>query len=120
MQTALSAMETSYETYQKNLFQTYENIKDKIQEASSVTKLEEISVEPEAFVEDDTYEKYPFRADIADPDIRENMVPNVCFNLDDATGGNYAPVADCVAGTLHIYAKEKPTSTLIIPSIVLE
>ena len=120
MQMALSAMEASYETYQKGLLQTYDEIKGKIQEASAVVKLKDVSVEPEAFVSDNTYEQYPFRADIADPDIRENMVPNVCFNLDDATGGNYAPVADCVAGTLHIYAKEKPTSTLIIPSIVLE
>ena len=108
------------ETYQKGLFQTYDEIKGKIQEASGVVKLNDVSVTPDAFVSDSTYEQYPLRADITDPDIREDMVPNVCFNLDDATSGNYAPVADCAAGTLHIYAKEKPTSTLIIPSIVLE
>ncbi len=120
MQTALSSLKTSYETYQKGLNQTYNEIKGKIQEASGVVKLNDVRVTLNAFVSDSTYAQYPFRADITDSDIHEDMVPNVCFNLEDATGGNYAPVADCLTGKLRIYAKEKPKSTLIIPSIVLE
>lgn len=120
METALAAMESAFKQYQADLQKSYEKIKEDIIHISPVVKLKDISVEAEAFNTDETYEAYPFRAQIETADAKEETVPNVYFNLDDAQSGNFAPIADCSEGYVNIYAKKKPQSAITIPSIVLE
>ena len=40
------------------------------------------------------------------------------FDPDDATGGNFAPVALAAAGSVTIYATEIPSAAITIPSII--
>ena len=37
--------------------------------------------------------------------------------MTDATSGNFAPVCETYNGGVYIYAKEKPTTTITIPTI---
>lgn len=77
-----------------------------------------VSVATTAFVSDTTYKDYPFKAVITCSNVTSNHVPTVNFSLADATSGNYAPVALSGSGNVTIYAVEKPTATVTIPSIV--
>ncbi len=66
-----------------------------------------------------TYEKFPFRAAIAVSGCTASHRPDVTLGVDDATGGNFAPVAESYAGGIYIYAKEKPETAVTIPTIAI-
>lgn len=50
--------------------------------------------------------------------VTADYVPSVAFGAGDALGGNFAPIAESRNGKVQIYAKEAPTATVTIPSIV--
>ena len=79
----------------------------------------DVSVSTSAWASDATYEDYPFRASIPITGCTVNHIPDVMLSLEDAMSGNIAPVADSYAGGIYIYAKEKPTSAMTIPTIKL-
>lgn len=71
------------------------------------------------FVSDDTYEDYPYRASVALENVLSTMIPEVMFSLTDATSGVFAPVVECYAGGIYIYASAVPEEDVIIPTIIL-
>ena len=77
------------------------------------------SVPVSAWTSDTTYTDFPFRAGITITGCTANHKPDVTFSLTDAVSGNYAPIAESYAGGLYIYAAEKPTAALTIPTITL-
>jgi hypothetical protein len=46
------------------------------------------------------------------------MTPEVIFGCADAAGGNFAPVADCYAGGVYLYAAAAPGAAMTIPTII--
>ena len=76
-----------------------------------------VSVPTSAWTSSTTYSDYPFRASVSISGVTTSYVPEVIFNMTDATGGNFAPVCETYNGGVYIYAKEKPTTTITIPTI---
>lgn len=70
-----------------------------------------------AFAADDAYEDYPYRAAIPLPGVLGSMTPDVTFAVPDAVSGSFAPVAECYAGGVYIWAASVPEGTTTIPTI---
>lgn len=86
---------------------------------AAVILKESVSVASSAWASDSTYSDYPYRAAVAITGCTTNHFPEVAFSLADATSGNFAPVAVTYAGGVYIYASEKPSAAITIPSIKL-
>lgn len=69
------------------------------------------------WVSDNTYDSYPYKAEITTAGVTANDVMLVVFNVVEAMSGNYAPVCLSSANTVTIYAKEVPASSITIPTI---
>lgn len=82
-------------------------------------QLNNVSVAASAFISDSTYEDFPFRAALAISGVTNSMIPEVIFNLADATSGMFSPVVESYNGGVYIYAAEQPASTVTIPTILL-
>lgn len=80
----------------------------------------DVSIPTDLWVEDTTYEDYPYRADIPCDGVTEEYYPEVVFDVPEATSGNYAPVTHTGDGIVSIYAKEVPADAIVIPSIYCE
>lgn len=78
-----------------------------------------VAVETSAWASDTTYESYPYRASVAITDCTADHVPDVAFSLEDVSEGNLAPLAETYAGGIYIYAKEKPSAQITVPTILL-
>ena len=94
---------------------TYEKL------ASNAVKLEftNVTIAPEAFVSDNTYVDYSYRADLALNDVVSSMIPEVIFGMAEAISGNFAPVVESYDGGVYIYASDVPEATITIPTIIL-
>ena len=66
-----------------------------------------------------TYGDYPYRASVALSGVTSSMIPEVIFSVEDATGGNFAPVAESYNGGVYLYAASKPENAVTIPTIIL-
>lgn len=77
-----------------------------------------VSVSASAFVSNSTYSDFPYRASVTMSGVTTGMIPEVIFALTDAVSGNFAPVAAAYNGGIYIYAAEKPTATITIPTII--
>lgn len=86
---------------------------------ADVQMLTNTQVAASSWVSDTTYESFPFRAAITAGGCTASHRPDVTFSVDDATGGNFAPVAESYAGGFYIYAKEKPEAAITIPTIAI-
>lgn len=71
------------------------------------------------FVSDNTYTDYPYRAAITVNGVTTDMIPEIIFDVSDATSGNYSPVAQTYNGGVYIYAASPPDNNLIIPTIIV-
>ena len=73
-----------------------------------------------AWASDTTYsaQGYGFRASVPLSGVTADHVPDVTFAMADAVSGNLAPLADTYAGGIYIYAKEQPSATVNIASVV--
>lgn len=93
---------------------------DRIGNAAENKKLSFFSktVSISSFSADSTYTDYPYRAAVALTGVTSGMIPEVIFALADAVSGNFAPVAAAYNGGIYIYAAEKPTATITIPTII--
>ena len=78
-----------------------------------------ISVATSAFVTDTTYESYGYRAAVAITGATANMIPEVTFSLTDAISGTLAPIAECYAGGVYIYASKVPSAAVTITTLTL-
>lgn len=119
LNSALSQLQTGYNRYIAQLTAFYESIKDKISTASPIHKDNAVDVEVSLWRDDTTYKAYPFCADIPNDDANEEKVPTVVFGVNEATGGNFAPVAECGNGYVRIWAKKKPTADFVIDSVLV-
>lgn len=87
---------------------------------SNILKFEDVSVTTDSFVEDETYDSYPFKADIALTGVTVEMFPTVIFSVADALSGKYLFVVETYNGGVTIWSKEIPENTLVIPTIVCQ
>jgi hypothetical protein len=85
---------------------------------ATMLKFTSKSVATSAWSSDTTYSDYPYRASVSCSGVTSSYFAEVVFSPSDATSGNYAPI--CVTGSsiVYIYAKEKPSASITIPSIV--
>lgn len=63
---------------------------------------------------------FPYRAAVVLTDVIgtiNDMVPDVYFSAADAVSGNFSPVAQTYAKGVLIYAADKPTAAITIPTI---
>lgn len=70
-----------------------------------------------AWTSDTTYADYPFRAAISCSGVTANHIPEVTLSAEDADSRNFAPVAVSAANLVYIYAVEKPTASITVPTI---
>lgn len=75
------------------------------------------SVATSAWRSNTTYADYPYRASVAVTGMTASHMPEVVFDLTDATSGNLAPIASSYAGGVYIYAKEVPSAAVTIATI---
>lgn len=61
---------------------------------------------------------YGYRASVPLSGVTADHIPDVTFAMADAVSGNLAPLADTYAGGVYIYAKEQPSATVNIASVV--
>lgn len=81
-------------------------------------KFTDVRVETSSYVADDTYPDFPFRVAIPLDGINETMTPCVAFDVGEALGGLFAPVAECYNGGVYIYAESALNYEIIIPTII--
>jgi len=88
--------------------------------ATDAVKLQftDVVVAKAAFVANDTYGDYPYRASIALTGVLSNMIPEVVLSVVDAISGNFAPVAACYDGGVYLYAASVPDTAITIPTIL--
>lgn len=79
---------------------------------------ENTTVPASAFIANATYADYPFRASVALTGVTSSMIPDVTFSVPDAASGNFASAAATYSGGVYIYAREKPTAAITIPTII--
>ena len=66
-----------------------------------------------------TYADCPFKASIPIAGCTTDYIPDVVLSLEDATSGNFAPIAETYDGGVYIYAAEVPSEAMTIPTIKL-
>lgn len=81
-------------------------------------RFENVSVPVASFVSDTTYADYPYRATIPLAGVIASMVPDVTFSIAALADCEFAPVAECYAGGIYIYAASIPTAAVLIDSVV--
>lgn len=71
-----------------------------------------------AWITDETYAYYPYRASVALSGVVANMIPDVVFPVAALADNDLAPVAECYNGGVYIYAGGKPSASITIPTII--
>lgn len=85
--------------------------------SSSVYVLTNVSVATTAWTSSATFSGFAYQASIPFPNVTSQYMAIVSFSPSDAMNGNLAPVAVSGANIVTIYAKQKPSAALSIPSI---
>lgn len=75
------------------------------------------AVAASAWVADTTYEDYPVKATVACTGVTANDGVDLVYGMDDATSGNFAPIANTVSNGVEIWAKE--AAAITIPTIII-
>lgn len=79
-----------------------------------------VGVAPSQWVSDTLYSDFPFKAVVGlSSDVTEAMIPEVVFDVSDAMSGIFAPVVHSISGAIALYASEKPSANITIPTIIL-
>lgn len=92
-------------------------------EAGTAVELKKLAfynttVSASAFIADNTYPDFPFRASVALTGVLESMIPDIMLSLEDATSGNFSPVCECYNGGVYLYASSVPDADITIPTII--
>lgn len=88
-------------------------------ETNMVILKENVSVSTSAWTSSSTYTDFPFKADISITGCTDEHIPDVYFSLADASSGIFSPIVSATSGKITIWATEKPTKTITIPTIKL-
>lgn len=75
------------------------------------------NVSVSVWVEDDTYESYPYRSDIPLAGVTPSMIAEVIFGINEVTSGQYAPICETKEGVLSIWSNLN--KTIVIPTIII-
>ncbi len=70
------------------------------------------------WIADNTYPDFPYRCAIALPGVVASDVPEVIYGLDEATSGDYAPIAECYNGGVYVYSAD--STAITIPTILIK
>lgn len=81
-------------------------------------KFTDTSVSATSFADDATYENYPYRAAVELSGVTASMTPEVVFSAVALADNDYAPVAECYNGGVYIYAADRPSDSITIPTII--
>lgn len=92
-------------------------VEDAVSKSTSL-KFENVTVQANAFIADETYADFPYRASVALPGVGASMVPGVVYSVNDAISGSYAPLSECYEGGVYIYADHVPEAAIVIPTII--
>ena len=87
--------------------------------AAQKIRFTDVAVAASFFIEDTTYESFPYRATVALAGVTAAMVPEVVFGVGEATSGIFAPVAETYDGGIYLYAAEIPEADFEIPTIII-
>lgn len=68
---------------------------------------------------DQSSAQYGYRASVPLTGVTSDMLPEVFLSVNDVIGANFSPVVSSYDGGVYIYAEQKPTATLTIPTIRL-
>lgn len=83
----------------------------------------DVSVATSAWVSDTSVDNFFYRAFIPlvtdDGLVTASKLPTVTFSALDASTGNFAPIAQTTAGGIYIWAKQIPSATITIKSILI-
>lgn len=78
-----------------------------------------VVVQASQWAADATYSDFPFRALVGlSSEVTGAMVPEVIFDVADATSGIFAPIAHSTGGGIILYASEQPSAAVTIPTIL--
>lgn len=77
-----------------------------------------VAVPVSAFVADDTYQDYGYRAAVVLDGVISRMIPEVVFGAEEAVSGDFSPVSETYDGGVYIYAASPPENDLTIPTIL--
>lgn len=89
-----------------------------VNKAQAPVVIENIQVLSSEWTQTNTYEDFPFSATATVTGMTVDMIPEVVFDLTDATSGMFAPVTTAVENGVMIYATEQPQSAVTIPTII--
>lgn len=71
-----------------------------------------------AFSETGEYDAYPYRASVSLDGVLASMIPEIIYGMEDATSGNFAPVAETYNGGVYLFATDIPEGDTEIPTII--
>lgn len=114
LQNEIDAMQDVVDKAVDDLTKQMENTVNQIKNL----KFENVEVQASAFIADETYPDFPYRAAVSLAEVGSDMVPGVTFSVVDALSGNFAPLAECYDGGVYIYATQIPEATITIPTII--
>lgn len=77
-----------------------------------------VSVPTSAFVEDTTYEDFPYKVTVPLNGVISSMIPEVVMGVVDAMSGVFAPISETYNGGIYLYASEIPEDAITIPTIL--
>ena len=77
-----------------------------------------VQIASTSFAEDVTFEDFPYLAVIPLSGVTTDMVPEVIFDITEATSGIFAPVTETYEGGIYLYAAEIPEADITIPTII--
>ena len=90
----------------------------KLASDAKVLSFTDKTVATSSWASDTTYPDFPYRASVACSGVTANHYADVSFSPADVLEGIFCPVAVSYAGGVYIYASEKPSATVTIPTIV--
>ena len=121
LETSVSKLNTSiYNSGSTNQFLTKaanNTVQWKTLVTPTISILQNQTIAESAWVDDTTYEDFPYRASIAANGCTAQTGGQVIFSVSDATAGIFAPVGQTSTDVIYIYANEKVDVT--IPTILL-
>ena len=114
-----STMQNQFEALLKAIQNELKDLESGVGVELKKIQFNNVSVNVDDFVDDTTYEDFPFRATVSLSGVLESMIPEIIFGLLDATSGLFAPVAESYNGGVYLYASDKPEENTVIPTIIL-
>ena len=92
----------------------------KFADDSSMLVFKDMVVSKSSWKSDSTYatEGFGYSADIVCPNVTEEYMPEVTFNVTDAACGNFSSNAATFEGIVRIYAREIPNENITVPTII--